>query len=214
MTTVTRKQYPRVITPEGRLMYLYLDKPDQGREFSDDKYKATIAWPKGADLSSLREALVKAARIEWGDDVDLASIQKPFRDGDEKGGQLAGQIYLCAKISGLDQQGRIKPGPQVVDAEGNRIAVDDLAEICYAGSYGRLSVTFMPYKAGNTRGVTAVLGNVQKLRDGERLGGARPSAADDFGAPKPAASEFQRTVVKPAKPAAQAPAADDDFDLF
>lgn len=215
--TSTPKHYPRVITPEGRLMYLYLDKPDQGREFSDDKYKATIAWPKGADLSSLRQALIQAARIEWGDEVDLACVQKPFRDGDDKGGQLTGQVYLCAKVAGIDPQGRRKPGPQVVDADGQRIATDDIAEVCYAGCYGRLSITFMPYKAGNTRGVTAVLGNVQKLRDGERLGGGRPSAADDFGAPKgPAAGgEFTRTVVKPARSTDQpSSTANDDCDLF
>jgi hypothetical protein len=214
-----RKQYPRLVTPEGRLMYLYLDRPDQGREFSDNKYKATIAWPKGADLSALRDALAKAARMEWGDDVDLASLQKPFRDGDEKGGQLAGQIYLCAKVNGVDDQGRIKGGPQVVDAEGARIAPDAVTETCYAGCYGRVSITFLPYRAGTVRGVTAILGNVQKLRDGERLGGGRPSAADDFGAPKVAPSEFTRTVVKPARPApaasAPAPAVKQaDFDLF
>ena len=45
--------------------------------------------------------------------------------------------------------------------------------------YGKISVTFYGYNSNGNRGIAAGLGNIQKLKDGESLGG-RTSAADDF----------------------------------
>ena len=49
----------------------------------------------------------------------------------------------------------------------------------YSGCYGRISVTFYGFNNNGNRGIAAGLGNIQKLRDGEPLGG-RTRAADDF----------------------------------
>lgn len=54
----------------------------------------------------------------------------------------------------------------------------DQSEV-YSGCYGKISVTFYGYNSNGNRGIAAGLGNIQKLRDGESLGG-RTSAADDF----------------------------------
>ena len=40
-------------------------------------------------------------------------------------------------------------------------------------------VTFFPFNANGNRGIAAGLGNIQKVKDGERLAG-RTSAASDF----------------------------------
>ena len=40
-------------------------------------------------------------------------------------------------------------------------------------------MTFYGYNSNGNRGIAAGLGNIQKLKDGESLGG-RTSAADDF----------------------------------
>ena len=54
-------------------------------------------------------------------------------------------------------------------------------EEIYGGCYGRVSINFFPFKhdLGNA-GVAAGLNNVQKLEDGERLGGNRATAEQDF----------------------------------
>jgi hypothetical protein len=50
----------------------------------------------------------------------------------------------------------------------------------YAGCWGRASVNFYAFSVNGNKGVGAGLNNLQKLEDGERLGGGS-TAADDFG---------------------------------
>ena len=56
----------------------------------------------------------------------------------------------------------------------------DQSEV-YSGCYGRISVNFYGFNSNGNRGIAAGLGNIQKLRDGESLGG-RTSAEEDFDA--------------------------------
>lgn len=56
----------------------------------------------------------------------------------------------------------------------------DQSEV-YSGCYGRISVNFYGFSSNGNKGIAAGLGNIQKLRDGESLGG-RTNAADDFDA--------------------------------
>jgi hypothetical protein len=67
-----------------------------------------------------------------------------------------------------------KPG--VVDAELNPITDKDEF---YSGCYGRASIVLYPYDATGSKGIAAGLNNIQKLEDGEKLGGGS-SAASDF----------------------------------
>jgi hypothetical protein len=49
----------------------------------------------------------------------------------------------------------------------------------YSGCYGRASIVFFAYNTNGSRGVSAALQNLQKLENGEPLGGkSRPE--DDF----------------------------------
>jgi hypothetical protein len=50
---------------------------------------------------------------------------------------------------------------------------------CGSGDYCNVSVNFYPFNANGNRGVAAGLGNIQKVKDGERLSG-RTNAASDF----------------------------------
>lgn len=49
----------------------------------------------------------------------------------------------------------------------------------YSGCYGRITVTFYGYNSNGNRGVAAGLGNIQKLKDGDSLGG-RAKASEEF----------------------------------
>ena len=66
-----------------------------------------------------------------------------------------------------------KPG--VVEENLNPIL--DQSEF-YSGCYGRASITFYPYNAQGSKGIACGLNNVQKLEDGEKLGGGTTAAAD------------------------------------
>ena len=75
--------------------------------------------------------------------------------------------------------------PQIVDQ--NVQPITDESQV-YSGCYGRVSVNFYAFNTNGNRGVAAGLGNIQKLRDGEALGGG-VSAVADFGAPTGGAAE-------------------------
>ena len=49
----------------------------------------------------------------------------------------------------------------------------------YSGCYARVSLNFYAFNSNGNKGVACGLGNIQKVRDGEPLGG-RTNAADDI----------------------------------
>ena len=67
-----------------------------------------------------------------------------------------------------------KPG--VVDAD--RQPILETSEL-YSGIYGRASINFYAFNSNGNRGIACGLNNLQKIRDGEPLGG-KASAASDF----------------------------------
>ena len=81
--------------------------------------------------------------------------------------EYEGMYYLTAKSNRK---------PQVVDLDRDDIFDD---EEVYPGCYVRATIVFFPY-SNEGKGVGVLLNNVQKLEDGERLGGGAASAADDF----------------------------------
>ena len=64
---------------------------------------------------------------------------------------------------------------QIVDRSVQPIL--DRSEV-YSGCYARVSVNFYAFNSNGNRGIACGLGNIQKVRDGEPLGG-KSSAADD-----------------------------------
>ena len=67
-----------------------------------------------------------------------------------------------------------KPG--IVDADCQPII--DTSEL-YSGIYGRASINFYAFNTNGNKGIACGLNNLQKLRDGEPLGG-KSRAEDDF----------------------------------
>ena len=100
----------------------------------------------------------------------LPAIKTPLRCGDTERPDdpaYANSYFINANSAS-------KPG--VVDADCQPIL--DTSEI-YSGIYGRASINFYAFNSNGNRGVACGLGNIQKVRDGEPLGG-KSSAADDF----------------------------------
>ena len=100
----------------------------------------------------------------------LSAIKTPLRDGDldrPDDPAYAGMWFVNANT---DQQ------PGIVDL--NRQPVLDRNEV-YSGCYCRVSLTFFAFNSNGNRGIACGLNNLQKVRDGERLGG-RISAEEDF----------------------------------
>ena len=71
--------------------------------------------------------------------------------------------------------GKIPPNLKIVDRKVQPI-IDPME--CGSGDYCNVSVNFYAYNANGNRGVAAGLGNIQKIKDGERLAGKTSAAAD------------------------------------
>ena len=140
-----------------------------------EKYSVSVLIPK--DDKETIEAVEKAidAAIEegiskfGGKKPNKAAIKIPLRDGDiERDDEAYKNHYFLNANS--------TTAPQVVDKAVKPIL--DRGEV-YSGCYARVSLNFYAFNSNGNRGIACGLGNIQKIKDGEPLGG-RPTAADDF----------------------------------
>ena len=100
----------------------------------------------------------------------LSAIKTPLRDGDAERPDdpaYANSYFMNANSN---------TAPGIVDADCQPIL--DRSEV-YSGVYGRASVNFYAFNSNGNRGIACSLNNLQKIRDGEHLGG-KSSAEDDF----------------------------------
>jgi hypothetical protein len=140
-----------------------------------EKYSVSVLIPK--DDTETTEAIEKAidAAIEeglakfGGKKPNKAGIKLPLRDGDVERDDEAYQDHYFVNANSLTP-------PQIVDKSVKPIL--DRNEV-YSGCYARVSLNFYAFNSNGNKGVACGLGNIQKIRDGEPLGG-RTNAVDDF----------------------------------
>lgn len=143
------------------------------------KYSVSLIIPKddAATVSKIKAA-IQAAYEEGqsklkgnGKSVPpLSAIKNPLRDGDIErpdDAAYAGCYFVNANSTS-------KPG--VVDAD--RQPIIERSEV-YSGVYGRASINFYAYNVNGNKGIACGLNNLQKIKDGEPLGG-KASAESDF----------------------------------
>ena len=100
----------------------------------------------------------------------LNTLKTPLRDGDTERPDdptYAGHYFINANSA---------TAPGIVDADCQPILTR--SEV-YSGVYGRASISFYAFNSNGNRGIACGLNNLQKIRDGEPLGG-RASAESDF----------------------------------
>lgn len=166
----------KVVTGKVRFSYVHVFEPTSIDEGGDKFYNLCILIPKKDKAGVAKiEAAIKAAteqgvKSKWGGTLPK-KLKLPLRDGEEEkeGEEYQGMYFLNAKSKN-------KPG--VVDESLQ--AIIDRDEF-YSGCWGRASLNFYPFEFNGTKGVAVGLGNLQKLEDGERLGGDFSTPEDDFG---------------------------------
>ena len=100
----------------------------------------------------------------------LKAIKTPLRDGDLERPDdeaYANSYFINANSASA---------PGIVDAD--RQPIIDHSEV-YSGVYGRASINFYAFNSNGNKGIACGLNNLQKIKDGEPLGG-RSRAEDDF----------------------------------
>ncbi|MFA9398374.1 MAG: DUF2815 family protein [Clostridiaceae bacterium] len=162
----------KVVAP-GRFSYANVWEP-KSINGSDPKYSISLIIPKSdkKTVAAIKRAIEEAKKegiVKFGGKVP-ANLKTPLRDSDID--RLDDPSYANSYFINANS----KNAPQIVDAKVQPII--DRSEV-YSGCYGKVSVTFYAFNINGNRGIAAGLGNVQKLKDGEPLGGSS-RAEDDF----------------------------------
>lgn len=170
-------QSTKVVTGKVRFSYANIFK---ARSFGDNqpaKFSIVLLIDKNDKKTldkinaAINTAIQEGISSKW-NGKKPANLHLPLRDGDAErpdAPECAGKYFINCNSNN-------RPG--IVDAELNEIIDPD--EV-YSGCYGRASINFFAYNTNGNRGIGAGLNNIQKLADGDRLGGSKASAEDDFG---------------------------------
>ncbi len=175
VNTGAKKSPCKVVTGVVRLSYANVHEP-KSINGGAEKYSVSLIIPKSdtktiAAINAAIDVAIEEGKGKFGGKVpNKASLKLPMRDGDvdrPDDEAYAGNYFLNANSV---------TAPQIVDAQVNPIL--DRSEV-YSGVYARVSVNFYAFNSNGNKGIACGLGNIQKVRDGEPLGG-KSSAADDF----------------------------------
>ena len=146
---------------------------------SAPKYSVSLIIPKSDTATVAKiKAAIQAAYKEGESKLKgngrivppLASIKTPLRDGDAE--RPNDPVYKNAYF--INANSATAPG--IVDADRNPIL--ERSEV-YSGVYGRASINLYAFNTNGNKGIACGLNNLQKIRDGEPLGG-KARAEDDF----------------------------------
>lgn len=161
----------KVITGKNtRFSYLNVNAP-KSINGSAPKYSASLIIPKSDTVTIQKIKNAIRAAYEEGEAKlkgngrsvpPLDTLKTPLRDGDRE--RPDDEAYANSYF--INANSNTKPG--VVDANNNIIL--DTSEL-YSGIYGRASISFYAFNRNGNRGIACGLNALQKLRDGDPLGG-------------------------------------------
>ena len=172
--STTQKATTKVVTGIVRLSYANVWEP-ASINGGTPKYSVSLIIPKSdaktiAAINAAVDAAIKEGVAKFGGKIpNKAALKLPLRDGDV---EREDEAYQGAYFVNANST----TAPQIVDRSVQPIL--DRNEV-YSGCYARVSINFYAFNSNGNRGVACGLGNIQKVRDGEPLGG-KSSAADDF----------------------------------
>lgn len=169
----------KVITgPNTRWSYCNVWQP-KSINGGTPKYSVSLIIPKSDTVTINKiKAAIEAAYKEGeaklkgnGRSVPALSVLKtPLRDGDAE--RPDDEAYANAYFVNANSA----TAPGIVDAD--RQPILDTSEV-YSGVYGRASINFYAFNSNGNKGIACGLNNLQKIKDGEPLGG-KSRAEDDF----------------------------------
>jgi len=177
--STTVKNPTKVITgPKTRWSYANVWDP-KSINGGTPKYSVSLIIPK-SDVKTVEKikAAIQAAYEEGQSKLKgngrsipaLNIIKNPLRDGDlERPDDAAYQNSYFINANSAT-------APGIVDADRNPIL--ERSEV-YSGVYGRASINFYAFNSNGNKGIACGLNNLQKIADGEPLGG-KARAEDDF----------------------------------
>jgi len=183
-----------VTTGKVRVSYVHLFKPYAYQPGQEEKFSVTVLVPKTDTATKQRiDDAIEAAKQrgiseKWNGQCPPI-LPTPIYDGD--GVRPSDGMAFGPECKGhwvFTASAKADYPPEIVDERCNPII--NQSEV-YSGMYARVNVNFYPYAFGGKKGVGCGLGPVQKVADGESLGGGAMSAVQAFGAPQSTPQQAQ-----------------------
>ena len=171
MADAFRSKYFTTAEPV-RLAFCYLFKPKPGKKPTDrPKFSVTIVVPKTSQalIAQIKAAAEEVLSAKFGTAVRPPNIRRGIKDGDQPNNEgktypaLAGAYYL--DLSTFNQ-----PTLVAEDAATPLTALADSGKL-YAGCFANVHMNAYWYDTDGNKGVAWGLSMVQRVRDGEKLGG-------------------------------------------
>ena len=167
-----------VLTGLVRFSYVHAFEPYAGDAGQEAKYSVSLLIRKddSETIAAIREAVAEATdqgqTSKWGGKVPR-NLKTPIRDGDtekdtDEHPEYKGMYFINASS-------KRKPG--IVDRHVNPIFD---AEDLKSGDWGRADINFYAFAVNGNNGIACGLNNLQKIKDGESLGGSGQSAEAVF----------------------------------
>lgn len=165
----------KIITGKVRASYANVWVPKAMAEGATPKYSVSLLISKkdaktlGLVKNAIKAALEEGKASKFGGTIPRA-YKNPLRDGDteREDETYAGHYFINASSNNQ---------PGIIDADKNEIL--DKKEF-YSGCFCRASLNFYAFNTNGNKGIAVGLNNLQKLADGENLGGTPAPAAEDF----------------------------------
>ena len=178
MSTVVKNPTKVITGPKTRWSYANVWDP-KSINGGAPKYSVSLIIPK-SDTKTVEKikAAIQAAYEEGQSKLKgngktvpaLDLIKTPLRDGDRERPDdptYANSYFINANSA---------TAPGIVDAD--RQPILERSEV-YSGVYGRASINLYAFNSNGNKGIACGLNNLQKISDGEPLGG-KSRAEDDF----------------------------------
>lgn len=173
-----------VTTGIGTLSFPRIFKETAGtNDKGETVYDVQFLIPKSQrdDVRALLLAIKKVGEAKWG--ANWKKVRTPLRDGDKEKDELTedgstkGEKYP-ERLGCYFLNARSTKPIGVYDRQ--RTPILDSGDI-YAGCKAKIAVTFYPYSQAGNHGIGAGLNGVQKIADGEAIGGGgKPSVESMF----------------------------------
>lgn len=175
-----------ITTGVGILSFPHLFKAEADNNKNDSGepiYDCQFIIPKSQreDARALLAAIQKVGKAKWGD--NWKKVRQPLRDGDKESGDLTedgstkGEKYP-ERLGAFFINARSKKPVGVFDRD--RSPITEAGEV-YSGAKVKINVTFYPYSTNGNHGIGVALNGVQKIADGDPIGGGgKPSVESMF----------------------------------
>jgi len=150
----------KIVTPKFTTCFPAIFRP---KEFNGkEKYQVTMVFKKGSDLSALKELIKETAVESFG---SAKGVELPLKDGNKKDLEKYPIFENSVFVQAATQ---FQPG--LVDQK--RQPILDEADF-YAGCEARAQISAYAWTYQKRKGISFNLINVQKMSDGEKLGGSK-----------------------------------------